>query len=93
MWMNGILAEYDSPRKFASRKKFLSEFRELIAEWFDLDIQASHYAYGNDYLCTFDFAKNAGTSAIMHANRKAGNATQFGIQIVSPEELVKLASP
>jgi len=93
MWMNGIHAEYDSPKKFPTRKKFLSKFRDLVAEWFDLDIQASHYAYGNDYLCTFDSAKNAGASAIMHANRKSGNTTQFGIQIVSPSELVNLVSP
>lgn len=90
MWMNGILAEYDEPKKFPSRKKFLSVFRDLVAEWFDLDIQASHYAYGNDYLCTFDSAQNAGVSAIMHANRKAGNMNQFGIQILSPKELIKL---
>lgn len=93
MWMDGILAEYDSPKKFPTRKKFLSKFRDLVAEWFDLDIQASHYAYGNDYLCTFDSAKNAGASAIMHANRKSGNTTQFGIQIVSPRELINLVSP
>ena len=92
MWMNGILAEYDSPKEFPTRKKFLSKFRDLVAEWFDLDIQASHYAYGNDYLCTFDLAKNAGASAIMHANRKSENTTQFGIQIVSPRELVNLVS-
>jgi len=93
MWMNGLLAEYDSPKKFPSKKKFLSEFRDLVAEWFDLDIQASHYGYGNDFLCTFDSAKNAGASAIMHANRKSGNTTQFGIQIVSPKELINLVSP
>lgn len=93
MWVNGIIAEYDSPKKFPTKKKFLSEFRDLVAEWFDLDIQASHYAYGNDYLCTFDSAKNAGASAIMHTNRKSRNTTQFGIQIVSPRELVNLVLP
>jgi len=93
MWMDGLLAEYDSPKKFPSCKKFLSEFRDLVAEWFDLDIQASHYGYGNDFLCTFDAARNAGASAIMHANRRSGNSSQFDIKIVSPKELISLVSP
>lgn len=90
MWMEGLLAEYDSPTRFPSRKKFLAEFRDRLAEWFDLDIQASHYAYGNQYLCTFDSARNAGSSAIMHPNRTSSNAAQFGLAILSPRELVEI---
>lgn len=91
MWMEGLLAEYDSPRMFTSRKKFLAEFRDRLAEWFDMDIQASHYAYGNQYLCTFDSASNAGKSSIMHPNRISSNASQFCLAIVSPRELVEAA--
>ena len=88
MWMEGLLAEYDSPKRFTSRKKFLSEFRDTLAEWFDTDIQASHYAYGHQYLCTFDSASNAGASAIMHSSRRASNEAKFGLTIVSPRELL-----
>lgn len=90
MWMEGLLAEYDSPKRFSSRKKFLAEFRDTLAEWFDMDIQASHYAYGHQYLCTFDSASNAGASAIMHPSRVSSNAKKFGLTVVSPRELVGL---
>ncbi|MFA6222654.1 MAG: hypothetical protein WC647_10120 [Desulfomonilaceae bacterium] len=86
MW-KGLLAEYGSPIKFRSKKKFLAEFRDRVAEWFDMDIQASHYAYGHDYLCTFDSGSKAGPYAIMHPNRVSINSSRFGIQIVSPSEL------
>lgn len=93
MWMDGLLAEYDSPMRFSSRKKFLAEFRDRLAEWFDIDIQASHYAYGHQYLCTFDSASNAGASAIMHPTRISSNAAQFGLAIISPLELVEVVQP
>lgn len=93
MWMEGLLAEYDSPMKYLTRKKFLAEFRDRLSEGFDTDIQASHYAYGNRYLCTFDSARNAGASSIMNASRISSNNAQFGIVIVSPRELVELVQP
>ncbi len=93
MWMEGLLAEYDSPMRFSSRKKFLAEFRDRLAEWFDMDIQASHYAYGHQYLCTFDSANNAGASAIMHPTRISSNTAQFGLAILSPRELVEVVQP
>jgi len=92
MWLDGLLAEYDSPMKFTSRTKFLEEFREKVAEWFDTDIQASHYAYGHDYLCTFDCASKAGPSSIMHRDRIAINSKRFGINIVSPNKLVEFVT-
>lgn len=90
MWMDGLLAEYDSPKKFSTRKRFLTKFRDLVAEWFDLDIQASHYSYGFDYLCTFDSANNTGINGIMHANRILINSSLFNIKIIKPSELVSL---
>lgn len=90
MWMDGLLAEYDSPKRFTSRKKFLAEYRDRIAEWFDMDIQASHYAYGHQYLCTFDSARSSGTAGIMHPTRVSNNSTRFGIKVVSPGTLVEL---
>jgi len=93
MWIDGLLAEYDSPKKFTSKKKFLSDFRDKLAEWFDMDIQASHYAYGHQYLCTFDSANNSGVSAIMHPSNRSSNAAKFGITIVSPRELAAAIQP
>lgn len=89
MWKQGILAEYGSPKKFSSKKKFLAEFRECVAEWFDMDLIASHYAYGNDVLCTLDAASSAGSYSIMHANQAAILAS-YGIKAVSPAELVNM---
>lgn len=66
MWKQGILAEFDNSVKFDSQKKFTKHVREILAEWSDLDIIASHYSYGNDVLCTLDTAKGAGTTGILH---------------------------
>lgn len=93
MWMSGLVAEYDNPTKFPTQKAFIKNIRELIAEWCDLDILASHYSYGNDVFCTLDSAKGTGSAGILHPNQRNILTNDFGLTIVSPEELVeKIAS-
>ena len=88
IWMRGIVAEFDTPRKFSSRKRFVSRVRSLISEWCDLDILASHYAYGNDYFCTFDEGRNAGPRAILHVTHWADLEKRFGIKCVTPRQVL-----
>lgn len=83
LWLKGIVAEFDTPRKFTSKKYFIGYIRKLCAEWSDLDIIASHYAYGLDYLCTND-SRNL-FRQISRENLK----NRYGINIVSPDILIK----
>jgi len=91
MWMQGLLAEFDEPKKFPSQKKFIQEVRDVVAEWNDLDILASHYSYGNDVFCTLDSAKSAGANGILHPNQRERLQADFQIFVMSPEELVAKA--
>lgn len=88
MWMQGLLAEFDEPKNYPSQKKFIKEVRDLVAEWNDLDILASHYAYGNDVFCTLDSAKGAGATGILHPNQRERLQADFQVVVMSPEELV-----
>lgn len=89
MWKKGLTAEFDNPKKFPTQKVFVKRVRELIAEWCDLDILASHYSYGNDVFCTLDTAKGTGSSGILHHAQRAKLFATFGLNIMSPEELVR----
>lgn len=88
MWKQGLLAEFDQHKKFQTQKKFIKYVRELISEWNDLDILASHYSYGNDVFCTLDSARGTGTKGILHPSQRNVLTTTFGVRILSPEELV-----
>lgn len=93
MWMKGLVKEFDCPTKFPTQKAFIKHVREIIAEWCDLDILASHYAYGNDVFCTLDSAKGTGSTGILHPTQRNALVNNFGLTILSPEELVrKIAS-
>jgi hypothetical protein len=87
IWIHGLVAEFDNPLKYPTQKRYVQEVRDLVAEWFDQDILASHYAYGLDYFCTMDQAGNTGSTGILSPSHRGQVETQFGIRIVSPEEL------
>ncbi|HEV3456442.1 MAG TPA: hypothetical protein VHG32_07765 [Thermoanaerobaculia bacterium] len=89
LWLKGIVAEYDRPRKFASTEVFSRHLRDLIAEWTDIDILASHYGYGLDLFCTLDTGRNRGTGGVLHANNRPHLQSRYGIEIVSPEDLLE----
>ena len=92
IWIEGIVAEFDAPRRFKNRKAFVREVREIVAEWYDLDMIASHYAYGNDYVCTFDEARGTGSDGILHCDVRLQLRADFGISCLSPRELMDLVS-
>jgi hypothetical protein len=89
-WLKGIVAEYDTPRQFSSPERFSRHIRDLIAEWMDVDILASHYGYGHDFFCTLDEAGGTGSDGILHASNRVALAQDHGIRIVSPVELLGL---
>lgn len=88
LWLKGIVAEYDNPLKFASPERLSRHIRDLVAEWTDVDILASHFGYGNDIFCTLDEASSTGTGGILHPSHRASLETQYGISVLSPHDLV-----
>jgi len=88
IWAKGIIAEYDNPQQFASNKKFTNHIRDIIAEWNDLDILASHYAYGFNLFCTNDQSKSTGTMGVFHSNNQQSLLFKYNTKFVSPSELI-----
>ena len=63
---------------------------EAIAEWVDGEALSAHYASGNDFFCTDDEAKKAGTASIFHDQNKTRLIEKFGIKIISSSEAAEL---
>lgn len=90
IWSKGIIAEYDNPKQFSSTKKFTQHIREIIAEWSDLDIISSHYAYGIELFCTNDQSKTTGTNGIFHKTSQQALLSKYNITFVTPAELIEI---
>lgn len=68
----------------------LSEAKSIakaLAEWADGDAIAAHVGYKNDYFCTRDTGKSAGTASILSPQNRAILESKFGVKFISPEEL------
>ena len=61
-----------------------------IAEWADGDGVAAHFAYSNDYFCTWDKARKAGQDSVMAPPVRSILEDRFQIKFVSPEDLCGL---
>ena len=66
------------------------KFRKAIAEWVDGEALSAHYASGNDYFCTNDKARNAGTGSIFHDQNRTQLEKEFGIKIITSCEAAQL---
>ena len=63
---------------------------KAIAEWVDGEALSAHYAAGNDFFCTNDKARNAGTGSIFHNQNRVRLIKKSGIKIISSCELAHL---
>lgn len=68
----------------------IKKFAKIIAEWADGDTIAAHYAYGIDYFCTNDKARNAGKNSVFPKNNRQILDKKFGIKIKTPENICAL---
>ena len=66
------------------------KFEKAIAEWVDGESLSAHYAAGNDYFCTDDKARDAGTGSIFYKQNKTQLEKAFGIKIISSCQLAQL---
>jgi hypothetical protein len=81
--------EADEKQRTSLRNKTLGP---LFSEWCDTLIVGSHYGYGNEYFCTMDSGKRAGSGSLLHNSHRGILANQ-GIKIVSPSELATILGP
>ncbi len=81
------LKPFENIKAYQGSKKKLSE---AISEWSDGDSVALHLAYGLDYFCTNDHAKNAGTKSVFSPAIQTILLDKFNFRKVIPGELVNL---
>lgn len=82
-WIDGIAAMPDSEKDAVA---------ELVAEWADADSIATSIAHDADYFCTNDIGKgssNKGVVSAMSPTKSKAISSKYGIQFVTPEELVQ----
>jgi hypothetical protein len=87
-WRNGLVAEEQTPRMFASKEFFLADVRNKLADWADFDMAAAHYAYGYDLLCTEDKGKPRSNS-IFSPTYAPDMKNRFHVEVVDLMELAK----
>lgn len=91
-WLDGIVAEYDKPTKFTSPERFSRHLRDLVGEWGDVDALAATYGYGVNLFCTLDRSVNTGIRGLLHPGNSMVLKAQYGITVVTPDELLELCS-
>ena len=82
-WIDGIAMLPDSEK---------DKVAELVAEWADTDAIATSIAHDVEYFCTNDVGKrssNKGVVSAMSSVKSQVISSKFGIQFVTPEELVQ----
>jgi hypothetical protein len=81
LYVHDRLRLYDGSQNKLSR---------AISEWSDGDSVCLHIAYGIDFFCTRDDAKNAKVSSVFHPLMVASLKERFDFNKVTPEYLVHL---
>lgn len=87
-WIHGIASEEAQPKKYRSIQEFQGKLRQLLSEWADFDIVATHYAYGYEILCTEDRGRSE--TSIFSKQKADELFTSFNIQIRSLSDVAKL---
>lgn len=85
------ISPYKRLAKMASQAD-IKQFAASIAEWADGDSISAHYAFGNDYFCTNDQARNAGSKSVFYSDNLRLISERFGVKVISPEELIYLTT-
>lgn len=89
LWVDGLIAEVLETAQSERSNHVLGQIRKLFSDWLDLDSVASHYGYGLDFFCTEDKGRGEGAFGIMHPDNRERVRDEFGVEIVSPDKLMK----
>lgn len=66
------------------------KFYRSVAEWVDGDALSAHYAYKNDYFCTQDSGRSAGSKSVFSPDNLKRVTEKFNITVISASELSAL---
>lgn len=80
-WMNGLKRAPESENKPIAR---------ALAEWADGDSIAAHFAFLNQYFCTLDNARNAGSKSVLSEVNRQWLESDYHLKFVTPSKLAKL---
>ena len=94
-FLNEFLSHYSSESNIQRRIQAVpptaaKSFAKAIAEMCDGESVAAHIAAGNDYYCTSDAARGAGTKSVFAASNVHYLQTKWGFRKVSTAELCKI---
>ncbi len=67
--------------------KLEKQFFQCVAEWVDGDALSAHYAYKNDFFCTQDSGKNAGSKSVFFPDNIRKVTEKFNVKVISASEL------
>lgn len=85
-WAVALKRDWDNGSQ-NHKKALRKQINPIIGEWCDILIVSSHYAYGNDILCTNDEGRESGANSLLHhLNRE--KLAHDGIKIVLPKDLL-----
>ncbi len=73
----------------ALREAKQQRFERACSEWSDGELVAAHIAYGNDYLCTEDYA-GSGVKSIFNRENRKWLEQRYGLNFITKRELVSL---
>lgn len=78
----------DVPGKIPSSEH--RKFYKSIAEWVDGDALSAHYGFRNDYFCTEDTGRNAGSQSVFHPPNLSKVKNKFNLKILPALEILEL---
>ncbi len=88
IWYQGLgLAKYKNEYKNESKEVVMA-----VAEWADGESIIRHIGYGNNYFCTSDKGNSANGPSIFDGDHKKWLACEFGVNFVTPNELIGVIS-
>lgn len=65
---------------------------KAFAEWADGDAIAAHIAYKNQYFCTRDIARGAGSTSVLSEENRKWLETEYSVKFITPENLAQIFS-
>lgn len=71
-------------------RKYKRQIEKAFAESADGDLVAAHIAFGNDYLCTEDQGRSAGSPSVFDAENRKWLKTEHGVEILNAQQLAHL---
>jgi hypothetical protein len=70
--------------------KYKRQIEKAFAESADGDLVAAHIAFGNDYLCTEDQGRSAGSPSVFDVENRKWLKAEHGVKVLNAQQLAHL---